>query len=444
MSMIASHRLQRLRYLWFATATTVGCGITTAALGSVVERVLTGYAGTGVGLGPGLVTVILLVSAFALGRSWLMGAAGSDGKSVLPAIGLAVIAPAAGEDESRNERPCEEGTGACGTPPCDQRAALVVTELQAYHFFTNLLRSQTQDIIETTEAAATSIVTALQQVDRAISDMMGFLEQSSANDRVAEIVDRTEQEMHLNRKMLQEFMDQRARDATDAVVRQEEIREATDHLVGMVRHVREIASATNMLALNATIEAARAGDAGRGFLVVASEVKALSRQSDQTARDLHSGIERLQATIANSLETIIHQHVDEESKSLTLVTKTITDLTDNLEKLISHQRDVLTKVQHESEAIARPIMELMGSIQFQDITRQQLQHLSTASMLVDDHVEAMCRVLEDTSSVPEIIPLQTLMEDVFNRYVMASQRDSHREAGGQTAMEDGGPKIELF
>jgi len=349
---VAPQRSERGRALWFAIATIFGVAGTTTTLGGAVERVLTGTAGSGGGLGYGLVTMLALVIAFMLGRPWLVHAPGSDAIPTPPAACPAMIGPVEREVANRD----------------DERAGLIAAELQGYHFFTDLLRRQTKDIIDTTEEASTGIVASLQQVDRSISGMMGFLEQSSANEGVAEIVNRTEREMILNREMLQAFMDQRARDAADAGLRQEEIRKATNHLVGMVKHVRDIARSTNMLALNATIEAARAGEAGRGFSVVASEVKALSRQSDRTARDLQDGIERLQATIAESLEAIIHKHVDEESQSLSRVAKTITDLTDDLEKLIGHQREVLIRVHHESEAIAHPIMELLDSIQFQDIT----------------------------------------------------------------------------
>lgn len=65
--------------------------------------------------------------------------------------------------------------------------------------------------------------------------------------------------------------------------------------------ITEISEQTNLLALNATIEAARAGDAGRGFTVVANEIKELARQTAAATVDIKNQIADMQAT------TIINQ-----------------------------------------------------------------------------------------------------------------------------------------
>ncbi len=67
-----------------------------------------------------------------------------------------------------------------------------------------------------------------------------------------------------------------------------------------------------MLAFNASIEAARAGAAGRGFAIVASEVKNLSLRSDQAAVQIGTGIDKLEQVVQASWNTIVGQRIAKE------------------------------------------------------------------------------------------------------------------------------------
>src|SRR5215467_1586181 len=82
------------------------------------------------------------------------------------------------------------------------------------------------------------------------------------------------------------------------------LNEAAGRIGDVVNLITDIAEQTNLLALNATIEAARAGEAGRGFAVVASEVKALAGQTGKATEDIAAQISGMQKATARSIEAL--------------------------------------------------------------------------------------------------------------------------------------------
>ena len=226
--------------------------------------------------------------------------------------------------------------------------------------------------------AATDMTDDMQEVSGSVGELSGSITEISKQARTGW---ETADDAVKRAKILNESMDQ--------------LQDSSSRISEVIVLINNIASQTNMLALNATIEAERAGEAGRSFSVVASEVKGLANQTenatseiDQLTRDIHTEITsavdaaaHISTVISHIKEvtTTIASAVEEQSTATAIIDGTVQksatecaqmsewmkdvyDFNQDTGKVVNEVRQISQGVKTESQSLQSKIATFLASV----------------------------------------------------------------------------------
>jgi len=324
-----------------------------------------------------------------------------------------------------------------------EQMLLTYKQVEEFH---HILDSQLDGVEQLTEEASMDLMQNIQQIESAAEDSMHQVRKAITDSAsLSQCGQSRVSSIQNNIDDLRAYVDERKSDNINHSQQIEQVLQEVGKLSGLAEMVKNIAFQTNILALNASIEAARAGQAGKGFSVVAGEVRRLSEQSEEAANHIGEGIEKAIGSAHQQMDYLLdEERMANENRRLTAFVTDLSQMAGMYAELENLNQTLFDQTSSNVEKITSLTVETFARIQFQDITRQRLEQIKTAHEMIDRHIMALPAAILEKSAFYALDGLE--LDALYEGYYMEDQRQIHQQATGMACPtpQPELPKIELF
>lgn len=188
-----------------------------------------------------------------------------------------------------------------------------------------------------------------------------------------------------------------------SIVSIRDVAEYSGQIIKLLKLITDIAKQTNLLAMNASIEAAHAGEAGRGFAIVAEEIRRLSETTNKNAKEIRTVVDTMVEKIENSVGQV--QVAGEDLASITKFAGNVDERVAQLNGMLQEQNTATQETIQTIENLVTLAQEIKLSMEEQQYALNE--YSTTMNSLRDNFTDTESTLHSHTSSVDNLLQIMT-------------------------------------